>query len=66
MRRISAIFAAICMVIIAGSVGAVLYLGLKFDAGSASTVALAVLTAMVLFNTVRRRTTGELAPTGTG
>jgi cyclic-di-GMP phosphodiesterase TipF (flagellum assembly factor) len=56
MRRISAIFVATCMVIIAGSVGAVLYLGLKFDAGSASTVTLAVLTAMVLFNTVRSRT----------
>ena len=57
MRRISAIFVAVCMVIIAASVGAVLYLGLKFDAGSASTVALGALTAMVLFNTVRGRTT---------
>ena len=55
MRRISAIFVAVCMVIVAGSFGAVLYLGLKFDAGSAATVALAALTAMVLVGTVRGR-----------
>ncbi len=62
MRRISAIFIAVCMVIIAGSLGAVLYLGLKFDAGSAAIVALAALTAMVLVNTVRGRLSdgGEL------
>lgn len=55
MGRISAIFVAICMAIIAGSLGAVLYLGLKFDAGSAATVALAALTAMVLVSTVHGR-----------
>jgi cyclic-di-GMP phosphodiesterase TipF (flagellum assembly factor) len=55
MRRISAIFIAVCMVIIAGSLGAVLYLGLKFDAGTAATVALAAFTGLVLFNGVGGR-----------
>jgi cyclic-di-GMP phosphodiesterase TipF (flagellum assembly factor) len=55
MRRISAIFIALCMVIIAGSLGAVLYLGLKLDPGSSAIAALAALTAMVLVNTVRGR-----------
>ena len=31
MRRISAIFIAVCMVLIAASVGAVLYLGFKLS-----------------------------------
>ena len=55
MRRISAIFIAVCMVLIAGSLGAVLYLGLKLEAGSSAIAALAALTAMVLYNTVRSR-----------
>jgi len=55
MRRISAIFIAVCMVIIAGSLGVVLYLGLKFDAGTAATVALAAFTGLVLFNGVGGR-----------
>ena len=32
MLRIGAIFIAVCMVLIAGSLGAVLYLGFKLDA----------------------------------
>jgi len=55
MRRISAIFIAVCMVLIAGSLGAVLYLGLKLDARSSAIAALAALIAMVLYNTVRGR-----------
>jgi cyclic-di-GMP phosphodiesterase TipF (flagellum assembly factor) len=55
MRSISAVFIAVCMVIIAASLGGVLYLGLKFDAGSAALVALAALTGMVLFNGVGGR-----------
>ena len=55
MRRISAIFIAICMVLIAVSIGAVLYLGLKVDARSALIVALAALTGMALFNSVSNR-----------
>jgi cyclic-di-GMP phosphodiesterase TipF (flagellum assembly factor) len=55
MRRISAIFIAVCMVLIAGSIGAVLYLGLKVDARTSVIVALAALTGMVLYNTVGNR-----------
>ena len=52
MRRISAIFIAVCMVLIAGSIGAVLYLGLKLDGLTSGTVALAVLTGLALINAV--------------
>jgi cyclic-di-GMP phosphodiesterase TipF (flagellum assembly factor) len=55
MRRITTIFIAVCMVIIAGSLGVVLYLGLKFDAGTAATIALAAFTGLVLFNGVGGR-----------
>lgn len=55
MRRISAIFIAICMVLIAGSLGAVLFLGLQADARTSAIVALAALTGMVLYNTVSNR-----------
>ena len=55
MRRISAIFIAVCMVLIAGSLGAVLYIGLKVEAGTSALVALAALVGMVLYNTVRGR-----------
>ena len=55
MRRISAIFIAICMVLIAGSIGAVLFLGLKVDARTSAIVALAALTGMALYNTVSNR-----------
>jgi len=55
MRRISAIFIAVCVVLIAGSIGAVLYLGFGVDASTSAIMALASLTAMVLFNTVSSR-----------
>ena len=55
MRRISAIFIAICMVLIAGSIGAVLYLGFKVDESTSAIVALAALTAMALYNAVSGR-----------
>jgi cyclic-di-GMP phosphodiesterase, flagellum assembly factor TipF len=55
MRRISAIFIAVCMVLIAASLGALLYLGLKFDAGTSSIIGLAALTAMALYNAVSNR-----------
>jgi cyclic-di-GMP phosphodiesterase TipF (flagellum assembly factor) len=62
MRRISAIFIAVCMMLIAASIGAVLYLGFKFDASTSAIVALAALTGMALFNTVgnRLRDRGDL------
>ncbi len=55
MRRIGAIFVAICMLLIAGSLGAVLFLGLEIDARTSAIVALAALIGMVLFNTVSNR-----------
>ncbi|MEP7031363.1 MAG: EAL domain-containing protein, partial [Pseudolabrys sp.] len=55
MRRLSAIFIALCMVLIAGSIGAVLYLGVKVDARTSGLVALAALTGMALYNTVSNR-----------
>lgn len=55
MRRISAVFIAICMVIVAVSLGAGLYLGLKVDARTSAIVALAALTAMALYNTISNR-----------
>jgi len=55
MRRISAIFIAVCMVLIACSIGAVLYLGFNAEAGTSAIVALAAITGMALFNTVSNR-----------
>ena len=55
MRRISAIFIAVCMVLIAGSLGAVLFLGLKVDGRTSAIVALAALTGMALYNTITSR-----------
>jgi cyclic-di-GMP phosphodiesterase TipF (flagellum assembly factor) len=55
MLRLGAIFIAVCMVLIAGSVGAVLYLGLKADPSMSAIVALAVLTALALYNTISNR-----------
>jgi cyclic-di-GMP phosphodiesterase TipF (flagellum assembly factor) len=55
MRRLSAIFVAICMAVIAGSLGAALYLGFKVDARSAAIAALAAFTAMALYNTMSNR-----------
>ena len=55
MRRISAIFIAVCMVLIAGSIGAVLFLGLKVDARTSGLVALAAFTAMMFYNAISSR-----------
>jgi cyclic-di-GMP phosphodiesterase TipF (flagellum assembly factor) len=62
MRRISAIFIAVCMVLIAASLGAVLFLALKVDARASAIAALAVLIAMVLYNNIasRLRDRGDL------
>ena len=55
MRRLSAIFIAVCMVLIAASLGAVLFLGFKIDGRSAAIVALAALAGMMFYNTVSNR-----------
>jgi cyclic-di-GMP phosphodiesterase, flagellum assembly factor TipF len=46
---------AICMAVIAGSLGAALYLGFKVDARSAAIASLAAFTAMALYNTMSNR-----------
>jgi cyclic-di-GMP phosphodiesterase, flagellum assembly factor TipF len=55
MRRISAIFIAVCMVLIACSIGAVLYLGFGVDISTSAIVALGTFTGMALFNSVSNR-----------
>src|SRR4029078_11836403 len=55
MRRISAIFIAVCVGLIAGSIGAVLYLGFNVDASTSAIVALTAQTALALFNSVTNR-----------
>jgi cyclic-di-GMP phosphodiesterase TipF (flagellum assembly factor) len=55
MRRIGAIFIAVCMMLIAASIGAVLYLGFKIDVSTSAIVSLAALTAMALFNSISNR-----------
>ena len=55
MLRIGAIFIAICMALIAASLGAVLFLAFKIDGGTAALVSLAALIAMALYNTISNR-----------
>ncbi|MEJ2626048.1 MAG: hypothetical protein P8Z80_16420 [Pseudolabrys sp.] len=55
MLRIGAIFVVVCMVLIAGSIGAVAYLALALDASTAGVVAMAVLVGLVLYNTIDNR-----------
>ncbi|MGI8525044.1 MAG: EAL domain-containing protein [Pseudolabrys sp.] len=62
MVRISAVFIAICMVLIAGSIGAVLFLAFQFSGPMSAVVGLALLTSMALYNSVgsRLRDRGDL------
>jgi cyclic-di-GMP phosphodiesterase TipF (flagellum assembly factor) len=55
MIRIGAIFIGTCIVLIAASIGVVLYLGFAFDVTQAALVALAVLVTMGLYNTISSR-----------
>ena len=55
LMRLGVIFVAICMVIIAGSAGAISFLYLGVSASEAATVAVATLTALALYNTVSTR-----------
>ena len=50
MSRLSGVFVAICMVLIAVSFGAVLYLSFALSGAEASVVALAALTGLALYN----------------
>jgi cyclic-di-GMP phosphodiesterase TipF (flagellum assembly factor) len=53
--RLGAVFVAVCMVIIAGSAGAIVHLYLGVSASEAVTVGIATLTALALYNTVSTR-----------
>ncbi len=55
MLRIGAIFIAVCMVLIAISVGAVLFLALNLDPRTAAIIGLAVLVAMAIYNMMTTR-----------
>jgi cyclic-di-GMP phosphodiesterase TipF (flagellum assembly factor) len=55
MRRLTAIFIAVCMVIVAGSLAAGLYLAAKLDLTNAGLVGLGALSVMALYNTLNNR-----------
>src|SRR5579862_2965238 len=55
MVRISAIFIAVCMVLIAGSVGFVVYLRFGLTGAESFLIALGVLTALSVYNAVAAR-----------
>jgi cyclic-di-GMP phosphodiesterase TipF (flagellum assembly factor) len=55
MIRISTIFVAICMVLVSGSLGLVLYSLTNLRASEAAVVALAALTFLILYNAVSTR-----------
>lgn len=55
MLRITAIFVAVCVVLIAASLGAVVYLVLGLSPVESGIVALAALTALALYNTLSTR-----------
>ena len=55
MIRIGAIFIAVCMVVIAASLGGVLFLAFKLPAALAGIAALATLIVMVLYSTISNR-----------
>jgi cyclic-di-GMP phosphodiesterase, flagellum assembly factor TipF len=62
MMRLGAIFVAVCMVLIAASLGAILYFSFGFGRLEATVVAIAGLTGLALFNvaTTRARDRGDL------
>lgn len=62
MIRLSAIFVGLCMALIAGSLGTVLYLFLGMTGAEASIVALAAFTGLAVYNTnaTRARDRGDL------
>jgi cyclic-di-GMP phosphodiesterase TipF (flagellum assembly factor) len=55
MLRFGAIFIAVCMVLIAASLGAVLYLAVKLDGPTATVVAVAALAGMMLYYNISNR-----------
>jgi cyclic-di-GMP phosphodiesterase, flagellum assembly factor TipF len=63
MVRISAIFIALCMMLIAASLGVVLFLRFGFSAVDSALIALAVLSALAIYNAVagRKRDRAEVS-----
>ena len=55
MVRISAIFIAACMALIAGSIGVVVYLRFGFTGAESALVALGALTALAVYNAISAR-----------
>jgi cyclic-di-GMP phosphodiesterase TipF (flagellum assembly factor) len=55
MVRLSAVFIAVCMVLIAASVGAVLFLRFGYTPANAALIALGVLSALAIYNAVAGR-----------
>jgi cyclic-di-GMP phosphodiesterase TipF (flagellum assembly factor) len=55
MQRLTAIFVAICVILIAVSFGAIGYLVFRLSGAESAIVALAVMTALALYNTVSAR-----------
>src|ERR1043165_2914966 len=55
MGRLSAVFVAICMVLIAGSIGTILFLRFGLDGTESTIVGLIALIGLALFNAVPRR-----------
>ena len=55
MVRISAIFIAVCMVLIAGSIGFVVYLRFGLTGAESFLIGLGVLTALAVYNAVAAR-----------
>lgn len=55
MLRLSAIFIAVCMVLIAGSIGVVLYYGVRLDVRTSAIIALGALIVMALYNSITNR-----------
>ena len=55
MGRLSAVFVTLCMLLIAASVGIVTYLSFGFSGVEAAVIAIAVMTALVMVNSVTTR-----------
>ncbi len=60
MVRISAIFISTCMVLIAGSLGFVVYLRFGFTGAESALVALGTLTALAVYNAISARKNDRL------
>jgi cyclic-di-GMP phosphodiesterase TipF (flagellum assembly factor) len=55
MRRLGSIFIALCMILIAASVGGILFLAFKFDGVTAAIAAVAALVCKAMYNTMTNR-----------